>query len=1641
MSNPLIVSVVTAVVIFSSPLLSTAACPPADLTGDCVVDFADLRVFTQQWLADGANPADLVGNEHVDLADLAELARYWGPRVVINEIHYHPDVKTELVEFIELYNTGPGDVDISGWYFSNGISYTFPQGTILPELGYIIVAQDPNHIHAKWSSGRFGIPPYLVFGPWQGKLKNDGERIVLRNAKGQKIDQVDYKLGFPWPTVGDPVPETAVGNGPSIQLINPFIDNDLGGSWRSALPTPAAANSSVYMQNPPPHIRQLKHSPKQPKSNQPVTITAKITDDDGIAAVRLLYQIVEPGNYFSMVDPQYSSGWAPLEMHDDGRNGDLVAGDDIYTVQIPPSVQVHRRLIRYRILAQDTQNMYTLAPYTDDPQPNFAYFVYDGVPPWRGADRPGVTPVIEYSPEVLQQVPVYHLISKKEDIEACTWLEQHGLSDPQRKDFKWYGTFVYDGEVYDHIRYRARGGVWRHAMGKNMWKFDFNRGHYFQARDDYGKKYDTKWDKLNFSACIQQGSFGQRGEQGMFEALTFKLFNMTGVPAPKTHWVHFRIIDEPYEDGTLNAAHPPMTTSGTQYDGDFWGLYLVIEQPDGRFLDEHDLPDGNLYKMSGGTGESNNQGPTQPSDGSDLVEFLASYQSKPPLQWWGSNVNLECYYSYYAVYHACHHGDITHKNHFFYHNPELTTNEWGTNSLWWQLPWDVDLTWTTYYGSMSDPFSRSGIFNHDLIRIRCRNRTREICDLLFNPEQMNQLIDEMAAIINDPNGGLSITDADRAMWDYHWVMSDQAYYAGYLSHQASFKAGQGRFYEEAEQRGYSRTFDGMVQVMKDFVVERTSHMNSICADSDIPATPVIKATCPPTFPINALTFETSNFSDPQGSYTFAAMKWRIAEVAPGSVISQPSEGILLIQAGEQWKYFKGTQEPSSTTGAWRQPFFDDADWLQGDLPIGYGENFIVTTLGDMRGKYTTVYLRKSFEVSEADLQAIDKLILEIKYDDGYNLWINGAHLAQANVSSDELPYSATTNSAIENKEFVRKELPDPASYLVPGTNVIAIQLLNASLSNSSDCFLDVRLTGHTETEPPVTPPAYKRKPGKYEIDAVWESDEITTFTKSIRIPPANLKVGRTYRVRCRMKDNTGRWSHWSAPIQFVAGEPIAANILQDLRITELMFNPPPPQAGPYDNDDFEFIELKNIGDEPLDLTGVSFVNGITFNFANSDLTTLQPDQFVLLVRNKAAFESRYGTDLSDRIAGQYSGKLDNNGERITLADTWNGVIADFEYSDGRLWPQAADGAGHSLVPLDHALALQPQGSLTQPTSWRASTYIGGSPGRDDPTPPQSLLINELMAHTDYFSYEHPEYDSNDWIELYNPTDATINLRHWYLSDDKNDLKKWPIPAIDLPPHGIIYFDEVTGFHSPITTGFGLNKAGEQLYLSYLPGTAEDRVVDAVRFKGQENAFSLGRYPDGGSYWFTMPPSPRLPNNTPTADILINELMYHPVDSNDEYIELYNPTSTIIQLENDAGRWKLKGAVDYTFPAGLSIPAGGRLVVVGFDPAVETSRLAAFITAYGTGPLTPGLDIVGPWSGNLSNAAERLSLECPQAPDNIGDPVCWVVVDELAYSDISPWPEQADGQGLALQRRDANPAHSSIDPTTWQAHTPTPGSAP
>ncbi|HRT22773.1 MAG TPA: lamin tail domain-containing protein [Anaerohalosphaeraceae bacterium] len=1658
------------------------ACLEGDLDGNCIVEMNDLLLFAQHWLQStdcrGYDCPDIYASQFVDLEDFSALAANWqnsrDPLLVINEIHYHPDSNKEPVEFIELYNAGAQTINLKGWYLEDAVDYTFSEPVLIAPGDFAVIAANPAAVAQK-----FGISAY---GPWQGKLSNEGERIVLRNAEGRKIDEVNYGSNFPWPTAAN-------GEGASMELINPYLDNDLGGSWRSSgynqnrpeaafgPPTPKAPNT-VYAYNAPPQIRQVRHQPAQPRSDEPITFTAKITDPDGVTGVNLRVQIVLPGQYIPaylpipiaslianphQIQPQNpafeaSANWLTVPMKDDGTDGDAIAGDHIYTAVLP--AQNHRTLIRYRIEAADTKGFSVRTPYADDGSLNFACFVYNGVPDYT-AGKDSVHPEGPghvYPSEILTAVPVYHLITRTEDIYQCNGYNstdriEQGSTDYNLQEagkvYNWSGTMVYDGEVYDHVSYRLRGGNGRYSYGnggKRSMKFRFNRGHYFQARDLYGNKFPSRWQHL-----VTGKMFGNRlkGRYALNEILDMTLWNQVGVPAPAGWWFHFRVIDA--------AEEAPATPNG-QYEGDFWGLYLAWEDYDGAFLDNHGMPKGNLYKLSDkiyeGLRQLRYQGPDAVDDASDYENIRWNLNANATAQQVYAFLDTEMWARYHTIVEAVRHYDVFSgpdcfhclKNSAWYFYPDYSAE----NQYWgrlWILPFDVDDTWGPFYNQGID-HGTAAIFDQYYvtegqpvqmtiqpekapIKQAYRNFIREFRDLHWQPEIINGMLDELAYFISE------LVPADRDRWRLN-PLSDGARDDGPLE---SIVADLKKF---AWQGG---SWDGDPWFGDPPWPGSAANLDALAsAEGDagaIPYTPTITYIGTEGYPLNDLRFQTSPFSDPQGSSTFGAIQWRIAEYRAEFAAPSPSTGLTLIEQESQWRYFKGTREPSSFLGGWRQLGFNDEEWLVGRTPIGYGDPVDNTVLDDMYRNYTSVYLRKTFEIE--DINQIQTLNLHVLVDDGCIIWINGVEVARLYCSNGEKYYNSLTDTAYHEAESYEKvTLTAPSDYLVNGTNVIAVHALQVS-SGSSDFSIDVSLTAGISA--PVRP-ALASESNRYEIQPLWLSEEITDpASQTVQIPGSVVRPGRTYRVRSRMKDNTGRWSHWSEPIEFTAGAAIGADLLNYLRVSELMYHPAPDPLGRYDKEEFEFLELTNISNtQTLDLSTVSITNGITFSFAGSAAASLAPGDYVLVVRNKAAFKLRY-PGLSSKIAGSYSGKLSNDGETIDISDTWNGMLISFTYNDGFGWPQAADGAGHSLVPAGWwTMEDQQKGILDYSSSWRQSTYIGGSPGTADPAPEVSLLINELMAHTDFSDPMYPEYDSNDWIELYNPNDSPLLLDgHWYLSDEIENLKKWAIPAQTIPAGNFVSFDEVTGFHNPITSGFGLNKAGETIFLSYLPGlTGVDRVVDNIRFKGQENNISLGRYPDGGSYWFPMPGTRNAPNACPLANVVISEIMYHPTDDAgaEEYIELLNPTSSKVNLfSNDgSGSWRLDNAVSFVFPANFSLKAGDRIVIVPFDPILDSSRLGAFETFYGCS-LTAGVNVLGPWTGNLSNGGERLALEKPQASDDPLNPadLSWILIDQVTYSDYDPWPVGADGMGHSLTRLyPSNPAKSGDDPMNWTAAEPTPG---
>lgn len=1303
--------------------------------------------------------------------------------IVINEIHFDPPVKTDKAEFVELYNRGTEAVDVSLWALDGAVEFTIPGSVAMQPGEYLVIAQDPATIARTW-----GV---AAVGPYSGKLSTLGEELILRNRNAQIIDQVNYQLGFPWPTVGD-------APGPAISLLNARADNARPGSWRSQLPTPGRANQTV-LENLPPNVEQVSHNPQQPTSQSVVRIAAQIQDPDTIQSVELLYQIVEPGAYIAISDTEYGANWTSIAMSTDA---DANSASAVYVAQIPAEVQQHRRLIRYRIRATDAGGASITVPYADDPQPNFAYFVYDGVPIWQGAAKPGgglpLGELVSYDFSQMRPYPVYHLISKEYDVDKAFF-----TSGYMGSDYLWQGTMIYNGQVYDHIRYRARGGQWRYGLGKNMLKFDFNRGHLFQAHDDFGQPYAFKWSKLNLGAIIQQSSRGYRGEQGMFESVGFKLFNLAGVPSPKTHFIHFRVIDEASETG------------GDQYNTDFFGLYLAVEQMDGQFLKEHELPDGNLYKMEWGTGERNNLGADSVADRSDIEGIIFALKNWDlDEQWWRENLDLERYYSFRSMLEAIHHYDVNNeKNYFFYAEP--TTNQWSI------LPWDIDQTWAlNMFGSGTDPMVRAGVLSEEKLRLEYENRLREIRDLLFNEEQMFAMLDEHAARIDSPVDGPSMVDADRAMWDYHPIMSSDDV--------EPTKTAPGQFYRAAE----NGQFSGMIQVMKKWVQERSVWIDEeLLHTSSIPFRTEVAYAGPAGYPADKLRFTTTAFNDPQGPATFAAMEWRAAEVSyPGL--------------------------PSYTAAA----------------------------------------------------------------------------------------------------------------------------------------------------------------PGKYEIEATWESGELTTFVNTVDVPVGACHPGRICRVRVRMKDTSGRWGHWSAPVEFTTGAPLEPRT-ESLKISEIMYNPLNMEA--ISGNHMEFVEITNVGERPLDLTNMQLTGAIEYRFAPG--ARLSAGDSLVLVSDINHFMERYEFAPFD----QYRGQLKNSGERLVLLDAFGAELFSVSYDDGAPWPEIADGQGYSLVlqnPMTTPVVAD------DPNLWRRSSTVQGSPGGIDPSP---VVINEILtAAVDPFV---------NAIEVWNPTSEQADISYWYFTDDPAKPQKYQIPAgAILPPGGYrIFTEDLFSVATGDRSGFRLNSLGGEIHLysasrfGYRTGYHH-----GFRYGAADEGVSFGRHLNSVQQEF-FPPQNSLtlggPNGGPrVGPVVISEVMYHPA-SGDEYIELTNITGYTIPLydtEKLSNTWRIPNLA-YQFPAGITLAPGERLVLTSGDPS------AACISGNYAGSAnsqtgTPGgLQIIGPFTHLLPDEGSVIRLEKPAPAFDAAsmDPqLGYILVDEVYYDNVAPWPIEAAGGGAPLERKVAN--QYGNEPSNW-----------
>jgi len=480
--------------------------------------------------------------------------------VVINEIMYHPyhprpGVEAIKQEYIELFNRGTEPVNLSGWRFSNGVDFVFPNVTV--EAGqYVVAAADVDTFKAKYPSTS------NVVGGWEGKLSNRGEAIELVDDKGARIDKVYYAdegewamrelgpldhghRGWIWSDQHD-------GEGSSLELIDANMPNEYGQNWAASLingGTPGTANS-VADDDIAPLILDALHWPVIPGSNDAVTISARILDESANGITAILYYHEDGQTDFET-----------LTMFDDGQHDDGNPDDGVYAARIP--AQPDGTIIEFYIKASDAgANSRTWpAPAMVDGTPqqvaNALYQASDSA-----NTNKGWTPGNQ---------PVYYLImtgnelSELEDIGDDNYSGNLFAAEPM-SDAQMNATFISIDGVYTDIRYNV--GV-------------RNRGN--RKRADPPMSYRVNFPNDNSWKNVT--ALNLNSKYPHLELMGSVMFQMAGLPTANVWIVQLRV------NGQNLAANDYNRT---------YGSYSAIEVFDSDWAKNHfpDDANGNLYRCS-----------------------------------------------------------------------------------------------------------------------------------------------------------------------------------------------------------------------------------------------------------------------------------------------------------------------------------------------------------------------------------------------------------------------------------------------------------------------------------------------------------------------------------------------------------------------------------------------------------------------------------------------------------------------------------------------------------------------------------------------------------------------------------------------------------------------------------------------------------------------------------------------------------------------------------------------------------------------------------------------------------------------------------------------------------------------------------
>jgi hypothetical protein len=1161
------------------------------------------------------------------------------------------------------------------------------------------------------------------------------------------------------------------------------------------------------------------------------------------------------------------------------------------------------------------------------------------------------------------------------------------------------GSVFYDGEFYDNVFFSLHGQS-SAGFPKKSFNVDFPNDHRLRISDDLDRMEDVNWLTNYADKSLLRNTLG------------YEQRAMTG--------------------GAYHLAFPIRI----QQNGEFFAIYDFVEDPDERWMRRLGYDDrGSLYKIYNtldSVAGAEKKTLTE-EDNSDLQEFIAGVRQAgaDSIDFIMDNVNIAQMANYLAGFAITSNRDCCHKNYYAYRDTE------GTGE-WWFLPWDVDLSNGRNWGGFGLAYFDDTMYPNNSLRVGDNNA---LISRLYNSvpgfqdmflRRLRTLMDQYIKPPGTPREELPLETRVDELYE---LLKDDA-----ALHNQVNPANWG-------QTGV-QSFQEAVQILlNEYAQPRREFLYNTQVVPDVGNAPVILSG------------------------------------QPGAATG---------------RYFIPTDD--SLGRNWTQPGFDDGAWTSGPLGIGFelgGENYsdlIETDLGEQLMGHTSLYVRIPFQVD--DPTALAGLSLRMKFEDGYVAYINGVEVHRDGLREDEPTFNSTSRSrsARSALEFDNVNLSQHLNLLQPGENLLAIHALNNSDTSNDMFFLPELVGGALSNGGGEIPLAQVGNPkidfGTIEFNPTSGNQQqeyielINNNTTSVDIsgwrltgdvewtfePGTVLPAGYTLYAtpdarafRTRGEGPTGGMrlfvqGNYSGHLPNVGGrvalvapdgelvseatfEGTVSPLQENLRITEVMYNPLEGSAAELAQDnsliseDFEYIELVNVSSsETLDLSGVHFEQGVEFDFTGSAVTTLAPGERVLVVRNTSAFSIRYGQDQLNRVAGTFAANsaLRDTGEQITLSTADGSVIVDFGYSDNahQGWPRRADGWGSSLEIID------PLGDYQEPSNWRASGEIHGSPGQDTSAPVIGIVINEVVTRGD------------DRVELFNPTTAPVSTSNWYLSDssvNRDALAKYRLENTTIAAGGYLVLTDAQFNAAGNPNAFGLSATeGDQLFLTVGDENGPRYFIDAVDFGAITDGESFARSPNGnGPLYPTATPTVGAANGGPrVGPLVITEIMAAPgepsaaalaidptLESNQlEFVEIHNPTAAAVDLTN----WRLRLGTDLDFAAGTELGPGQTLIVVPLGSETG-SRLAAFRAHYG---LDESVVVAGGYDGFLSAAGDGVQLQRPGTPTNDPPLIPRLLEDEVVFDNRAPWPIEASTGGRSLTRVAAGAF--GHDAASWVAAAPTPG---